>query len=140
MRAAVNLEQIGSRSLWVDCDVLQADGGTRTAAITGAFVALQLALRKLLQENKLPQEPTVQPVAGVSVGVVDGQPVLDLCYEEDVAADVDMNLVMTRAGEFVELQGTGEQSTFNRAQLESMLALGKIGMQSLFVAQAQALS
>ena len=140
MRAAVNLEQIGSRSLWVDCDVLQADGGTRTAAITGAFVALQLALRKLLQENKLSQEPTVQPVAGVSVGVVDGQPVLDLCYEEDVAADVDMNLVMTRAGEFVELQGTGEQSTFNRAQLESMLALGKIGMQSLFEAQAQALS
>jgi len=140
MRTAVNLDQIGSRTFWIDCDVLQADGGTRTAAITGGFVAFQLALRKLRRENKLPQELTVQAVAGVSVGCLDGQPVLDLCYEEDVAADVDMNLVMTRSGEFVELQGTGEQATFNANQLEAMLALGRAGIQSLFEAQDRALS
>jgi ribonuclease PH len=139
MRAAVNLDDIGPRTLWVDCDVLQADGGTRTAAITGSFVAIQLAIRQLRQLNKLARDPAVQQVAGLSVGIVDGQAVVDLCYEEDVAAEVDMNLVMTQAGHFVEMQGTGEQATFSPAQLEAMLAIARTGIQTLFAAQAAAL-
>jgi ribonuclease PH len=139
MRSAVNLERLGSRTAWVDCDVLQADGGTRTAAITGAQVALSLAVRKLIAEDKLKENPLLEPVAAVSVGIVDGQPLLDLCYVEDAAAQVDMNLVMNAAGEFIELQGTGEESTFTEAQLTQMLALGRAGIQQLLKAQEAAL-
>src|SRR5690242_5470178 len=103
MRAALDLEKLGSRTIWVDCDVLQADGGTRTAAITGAFVAMCLATKKLVAEGKLTQSPIRHAVAAVSVGVVDRQPMLDLCYTEDFAATVDLNLVMNSAGEFIEL-------------------------------------
>ena len=107
MRAAIDLEKLGPRTLWVDCDVLQADGGTRTAAVTGAFVALSLAVRSLLGAGKLSENPLLDAVAAVSVGIVDKQPLLDLCYVEDAAAEVDLNLVMNAAGEFIELQSTG---------------------------------
>ncbi len=140
MRSAVDLEKVGSRTIWIDCDVLQADGGTRTAAITGSFVALQLALRKLQAEGKIAEDPIANAVAAVSVGVVQGAPLLDLCYTEDVAAAVDMNLVMTSRGEFIELQGTGEESTFTEAQLAGMLSLGRHGIQSLVALQAQAVA
>jgi ribonuclease PH len=140
MRSAVDLEKLGSRTVWVDCDVLQADGGTRTAAITGAQVALSLAVKKLINDGKLERSPLLAAVAAVSVGIVAGLPLLDLCYVEDAGAEVDMNLVMTAAGEFIELQGTGEESTFNEAQLARMLTLGKAGIQQLLVAQQEALS
>ncbi len=139
MRATIDLEKIGSRTIWVDCDVLQADGGTRTAAITGAWVALSLAVRKLQSEGKLKQNPLLSAVAAVSVGLVGGEALLDLCYTEDVAAAVDFNLVMNSAGEFIELQGTGEESTFNEAQLAALLALGKSGIRELLAAQEIAL-
>ncbi|MGH8024072.1 MAG: ribonuclease PH [Limisphaerales bacterium] len=139
MRAGVDLEKIGERTLWVDCDVLQADGGTRTAAITGAFVALSLAIAKLTDEKKLAQNPLRSPVAAVSVGVVEGRPLLDLCYAEDVAASVDMNLVMNAAGEFIEIQGSGEEATFSESQLAELLALGKSGIKDLLAAQQRAL-
>ena len=140
MRAAVDLAKLGSRTLWVDCDVLQADGGTRTAAITGSYLALSLAMQRLLAEQKLAASPLLNAVAAVSVGRVDGQPLLDLCYAEDVAAEVDLNVVMTGAGEFVEVQGTGEEATFSEAQLQAMLALGRTGIQQLFAAQRAALA
>src|SRR5438309_882728 len=139
MRAAVDLEKLGPRTIWVDCDVLQADGGTRTGAITGSFVALSLAVKKLIAEEKLKQSPLLNAVAAVSVGVVNQQVLLDLCYVEDVAAQVDMNIVMNEAGEFIELQGTGEEATFNGEQLNAMLALGRAGVQQLFQAQKAAL-
>ncbi len=139
MRAAIDLEKIGTRTIWVDCDVLQADGGTRTAAITGAYVALSLAIRKLMAEATLAENPLLHGVAAVSVGIVDQQPLLDLCYSEDAAATVDLNLVMNSAGEFIELQGTGEAATFSETQLTQMLALGKEGVQQLLAAQQQAL-
>lgn len=140
MRAAVDLEKLGPRTVWIDCDVLQADGGTRTAAITGSFVALGLAIRKLQADGVLAGNPLLNSVAAVSVGVVNRQPLLDLCYTEDVAAQVDMNLVMTGSGEFIEVQGTGEESTFSEDQLAAMLALGKAGIRSLLEAQQAALA
>ena len=140
MRAAVNLEKIGERTLWIDCDVLQADGGTRTAAITGAFVALSLAVKKLIAEQKLAASPILNGVAAVSVGIVDGAPLLDLCYTEDVAAAVDFNLVMNSAGEFIEVQGSGEEATFSETQLHELLALGKSGIRELLAAQETALA
>ena len=139
MRAAVDLEKLGPRTIWVDCDVLQADGGTRTAAITGSYVALSLAARKLIAEEKLKENPLLKAVAGVSVGIVNQQVVLDLCYMEDAAAQVDLNMAMTDAGEFIELQGTGEEATFNDSQLSEMLALGKAGIRQLLQAQKAAL-
>ena len=140
MRAALDLEKIGQRTVWVDCDVLQADGGTRTAAITGAFVALSLAVKKLLDDKKLAENPILNAVAAVSVGIVGNQPLLDLCYTEDVAATVDMNLVMNSAGEFIEVQGTGEEATFTESQLADLLALGKTGIRQLLAAQKKALT
>jgi ribonuclease PH len=140
IRAAIDLEKIGARTICVDCDVLQADGGTRTAAITGAFVALALAVKKLMAEKKLTQSPLLHGVAAVSVGIVNGQPLLDLCYTEDVTAIVDMNLVMNSAGEFIELQGSGEEATFSEKQLADLLALGKSGIRELLVAQQKALA
>jgi ribonuclease PH len=140
MRAAVDLEKIGERTVWIDCDVLQADGGTRTAAITGAFVALSIAIRRLLANGKLTENPILHAVAAVSIGIVDGRPLLDLCYIEDVAATVDFNMVMNSAGEFIELQGSGEEATFSEKQLADLLALGKTGVRELLAAQEKALA
>jgi ribonuclease PH len=140
IRAAIDLEKIGARTICVDCDVLQADGGTRTAAITGAFVALSLAVKKLIAEKKISDSPILSGVAAVSVGIVNGAALLDLCYTEDVAAAVDMNLVMNAAGEFIELQGTGEEATFTDAQLVQLLALGKTGIRELLAAQQTAIA
>src|SRR5579863_5131760 len=140
MRAAIDLEKFGPRTIWVDCDVLQADGGTRTAAITGAYVALRLAVRKLLTSGKLPQDPMLPAVAAVSVGIVNSQTLLDLCYTEDAGASVDLNVVMNAAGEFIELQGTGEEATFTDAQLAAMLEMGRTGIRQLLQAQQQALA
>jgi ribonuclease PH len=139
MRAAIDLQKLGERTVWVDCDVLQADGGTRTAAITGAFVALSLAVKKLMAEKKIAENPILNPVAAVSVGIVNGRPLLDLCYTEDVAASVDMNLVMNGAGEFIEVQGSGEEATFSESQLAELLALGKSGIKQLLAAQQKTL-
>src|SRR5580698_7975953 len=139
LRASVDLVKVGARTICVDCDVLQADGGTRTAAITGAFVALSLAIKKLIAEKKIPENPILKSVAAVSVGIVNDRPLLDLNYVEDVAASVDMNLVMNSAGEFIELQGSGEEATFTESQLASLLALGKSGIKELLAAQQKAL-
>jgi ribonuclease PH len=140
IRAAIDLEKTGARTICVDCDVLQADGGTRTAAITGAFVALSIAMRRLLASGKLAENPILHGIAAVSTGIVDGRPLLDLCYTEDVAATVDFNLVMNSAGEFIELQGSGEEATFSEKQLADLLALGKSGIRELLAAQEMALA
>jgi ribonuclease PH len=140
MRAAVDLAKLGTRTLWVDCDVLQADGGTRTAAITGGYVALVLAIRKLLAEGRLAVNPLQVPVAALSVGMVQGEPRLDLDYAEDAGAEVDLNLVMTGRGECVEVQGTGEKGTFTQAQLDALLTLGRAGILQLLAAQEAALA
>lgn len=140
LRAVIDLEQLGPRTIWIDCDVLQADGGTRTAAITGASVALSLACQRLVQEKKLSASPIRQAVAAVSVGVVDGQPVLDLDYEEDRVASVDLNVVMTEKSEFVELQGTGEEAVFSQDDLDRMLALAKKGIAELIGKQREILA
>jgi len=140
MRAAIDLEKLGPRTVWIDCDVLQADGGTRTAAVTGGYVALALAVKRLLGEKKIAANPLLHPVAAVSVGIVGQQALLDLCYTEDVAAAVDFNVVMNEAGEFIELQGTGEEATFTETQLAALLMLGKAGVRSLLAAQQAALA
>jgi len=140
IRAAVDLRKVGARTICVDCDVLQADGGTRTAAITGAFVALSLAVKKLQAANLITENPLLAQVAAVSVGMVAGAALLDLCYTEDVGAAVDMNLVMNSRGEFIELQGTGEEATFTDTQLSELLALGKTGIRELLAAQAAAIT
>jgi ribonuclease PH len=142
MRSAVDLEKIGPRTIWVDCDVLQADGGTRTAAITGAMVALGLAVKKLQATGKIGAEvnPIANAVAAVSVGIIGGTPLLDLCYTEDVAATVDMNIVMTAKGEFIELQGTGEEATFSNAELTAMLGLARAGVKELLALQEKAVT
>jgi ribonuclease PH len=139
MRAAIDLEKLGSRTIWVDCDVLQADGGTRTAAITGAYVALGLAVRKMRAEGKLTIDPLLDAVAAVSVGIVEGRALLDLCYTEDAGASVDLNLVMNSVGAFIELQATGEEATFSETELADMLLLGKGGIGQLIEAQRVAL-
>jgi ribonuclease PH len=139
MRAVVDLNALGPRTLWIDCDVLQADGGTRTASITGAYVALILACKKLVKEKKLTAIPVNGQVAATSVGVVNGGLLLDLNYEEDSAAAVDMNIVMTDKGEFVEVQGTAEEHPFTESQMKAMLALAKKGIANLIAAQKKAL-
>jgi ribonuclease PH len=139
LRSVVDLNRLGERTIWIDCDVIQADGGTRTASITGAFVALRDAVDKLMASNLLSSDPILTNVAAVSVGIVEGKPMLDLCYEEDSAAHVDMNLVMTGQGEFIEVQGTGEERPFTRDQLNDLVALGEMGIKQLISAQNQAL-
>jgi len=139
MRAAIDLEKLGSRTIWVDCDVLQADGGTRTAAITGAYVALSLAVRRLIAEGKLTANPMLHPVAAVSTGMVEKRALLDLCYTEDAVAEVDFNIVMNAVGEFIEIQGSGEEATFSENQLREMLAMGKAGIRELLELQQAAL-
>jgi ribonuclease PH len=139
IRTAVDLEKLGSRTIWIDCDVLQADGGTRTAAITGSYVALSLAIKKLMDAGTLKESPIVNAVAAVSVGIVKGRVLADLCYTEDAAAEVDMNLVMTAKGEFVEIQGSGEESTFSSEQLNSMISCGSQAVKQLLELQKHAL-
>jgi len=131
LRAVTNLEALGERTFTVDCDVIQADGGTRTAAITGAYVALYQAMDRLVGQSALPAIPLRTSVAAVSVGLVLGEPLLDLCYEEDLHADVDCNVVMTGDGDFVEVQGTAEGQPFPRATLDAMLALARRGIEEL---------
>ncbi|MGH8095275.1 MAG: ribonuclease PH [Chthoniobacterales bacterium] len=135
MRAVVDLEKLGPRTIWVDCDVLQADGGTRTAAITGACVALSLACQRLLEEKRIAESPIKKLVAAVSVGVIDEVALLDLDYEEDKAATVDLNLVATEDGALVEVQGAGEEATFSHGQLLEMLSLGERGVADLIAVQ-----
>lgn len=139
LRAVVDMEALGERTLIVDCDVLQADGGTRTASITGGYVALALATKKMLEFGRLKRNPLRDQVAATSVGIVEGTALLDLCYEEDSQAEVDVNVVLTGAGEFVELQATGEKSTFREERLAEMIGLARKGMLELFVAQRAAL-
>ncbi len=140
IRAVLDLEKLGPRTLWVDCDVLQADGGTRTAAINGASVALSLACQRLMAEGKIPASPMKQLVAAISAGVCEGVPLLDLDYEEDKSVTVDFNIVATESGEFVEVQGSGEEATFARAEMEEMLRLGALGIEQLVAAQRAALA
>ncbi|HUW64829.1 MAG TPA: ribonuclease PH [Spirochaetia bacterium] len=139
LRAVVDLGALGERTVILDCDVLQADGGTRTAAITGAYVALYDALAGLVEAGRLAKVPLTDQVAAISVGLVDGRPLLDLCYQEDVRAQVDLNLVMTGRGCMVEVQGTGEKSTFTREELNSLLDLGAGGITRLVQYQRQVL-
>lgn len=139
LRAVVDLEKLGPRTLWVDCDVMQADGGTRTASITGACVAVELAFQKLIAEGKLKESALRERVAAVSVGVVNGEVLLDLDYAEDKDASVDMNLVMTQGGEFVEVQGSGEEATFGEEALFEMLRAGREGIASLLALQEETL-
>ncbi len=140
LRAVVDLEKLGPRTMWVDCDVLQADGGTRTAAITGASLAVAIACDKLVAEKKISSLPIRNLVAAVSAGVIDGVSVVDLNYEEDKAVTVDFNVVATEQGELVELQGSGEEATFSQDQLEEMLALGRQGIAELISAQRAVLT
>jgi ribonuclease PH len=140
LRAVVDLEKLGPRTVWVDCDVLQADGGTRTAAITGASLAVAMACRKLAKEKKIDVPPVRKLVAAVSAGVLGGQAIVDLNYEEDKLVTVDFNLVATEDGEFVEVQGSGEEATFAQSQLDEMLALGRKGIAELVAAQRAVLA
>src|SRR2546430_4170889 len=140
LRAAVDLEKLGSRTIWVDCDVLQADGGTRTAAITGASLAVALACRKLAKEKKVDAPPVRKLVAAVSAGILNGSAIVDLNYEEDKEVIVDFNLVATEDGEFVEMQGSGEESTFAESQMSEMLLLARKGVSDLIAAQRAVLA
>jgi len=139
LRAVTKLEALGERSVWVDCDVIQADGGTRTASITGSYVALVLALRTLVKRGVLSQVPVQDHVAAISVGIVDGVPLLDLAYDEDSKADVDMNIIKTSDGRYIEIQGTAETTPFGRDRLYDMLAMADAGIAELVEIQKQAL-
>ncbi len=139
LRAVVDLDALGERTLLVDCDVLQADGGTRTAAITGSYVALVQALNKLVAMGLIPSLPIRSAVAATSVGIVGGEQLLDLCYDEDSWAEVDFNVVMTSEGKFVEVQGTAEASPFSKQTIDSLLALAERGIERLFAAQKESL-
>jgi len=139
LRSIVNLEKLGEITIYIDCDVIQADGGTRTASITGSFVALVDALYKLVQQEKLEEMPLNGYIAAVSVGIKDGEAILDLNYSEDSTCQVDMNMVMTDRGEFIEIQGTGEESPFNKVQLQEMMQLAEKGIQELIEIQKQSL-
>jgi len=140
MRAVTDLARLGERTIWIDCDVIQADGGTRTASITGAFVALGLALEKLVEAGTLTSVPLKDFVAAVSVGIVDGEVLLDLCYEEDSRAEVDMNFVMTAGHKMVEVQATAERQAFDEPQFAKMLAYARQGVQALIAKQQGVLS
>ena len=140
LRVAANMRLLGERTLTIDCDVLQADGGTRTAAITGAYVALALADQKLLSLGKTQRSIVTNEVAAVSVGIVGNTPLLDLKYDEDSAAEVDMNVVCTADGRFIEVQGTAEREPFSRAQMDSLLALGSRGIEALMAIQRETIA
>ncbi len=139
LRAVVDLEALGERTVWIDCDVIQADGGTRTASITGAYIALVNAMRYAVRNGIIERNPVKDYLAAVSVGVVDGEPMLDLCYEEDFKAEVDMNIVMTGSGKYVEVQGTAEGEPFERETLDRLLTLAETGIKELIGIQEGAL-
>lgn len=139
LRASVDLQKLGERQIWIDCDVIEADGGTRTASITGAFVAMSLAIGKLVTSNVIRANPVQSNVAAVSVGIVNGIPMLDLDYSEDSTADVDFNVVMTDRDEFVEIQGTAERFPFSTSALTELLALGRRGISELIEIQRKTL-
>lgn len=139
LRAGIDLQMLGERTCIVDCDVIQADGGTRTAAITGGYVALCLALRRLVDHHEIPKDVFRSPIAAVSVGSVGGRILLDLCYQEDSAADVDVNVVMNASGHYIELQGTAEKAPFDRADLDEMLKLAHKGIEELLQFQREVL-
>lgn len=139
LRSVVDLEAVGERTIWIDCDVIQADGGTRTASITGAFVAMADAFHGLLSRKEIEKFPVKAFVSAVSVGMIEGETILDLCYEEDSNADVDMNIVMTNKGEFVEVQGTGEEATFTHSDLMNLISLATKGCRELYQVQRDAL-
>jgi ribonuclease PH len=136
LRAVLDLQKLGEHTLWIDCDVLQADGGTRTASITGACLAARLAIQKLLDAKEIAENPLTDSVAAVSVGLCDGQELLDLAYTEDRDAEVDANIVMTGRGQFVEVQSSGEESTFSHEQLQGLIALAQKGLKELSAQQA----
>ncbi len=140
IRAAIDLDKLSGFTIWVDCDVIQADGGTRTASITGAWVALKLAINELLKNKKIEKDPIFKQVAAVSIGLKDGKVLSDLCYEEDSSADVDMNIVMDNHGNLIELQATGEGGVFNRKQMDEMLDAAESCIKELFVIQNSAIS
>jgi ribonuclease PH len=135
LRACVDLEKLGEKTITVDCDVIQADGGTRTASITGGYIALALAIKKLLKEERVKENPIISKIAAISVGIVKGQTLLDLKYTEDSAAEVDMNVIMNSKGEYVEVQGTGEESTYTREELNDLLDYAEKGIRELFEVQ-----
>lgn len=139
-RTVIDLKSLGPNTVYIDCDVIDADGGTRCASITGASVALQLAFRKLVEKNVLHKFPMKENVAAVSVGMKDGEVLLDLCYEEDSNADVDMNVVMTESGKIIEVQGTAEEVPFSRQELDRMLDVAGAGLERLFACQRAVLS
>lgn len=139
LRTVVDMEALGERTIVVDCDVIQADGGTRTASITGAYVALAIVVKQLLEFKAVSSNPLLGAVAATSVGIVDGEPLLDLCYEEDSKADVDMNVVLTEDGRFVELQATAERESFGDGELDRMLVLARGGVRDLLEVQRAAL-
>jgi len=139
LRAAVDMEKLGQRMIYIDCDVLDADGGTRCASITGGMVALRMAINSLMESGELKEDPIKNDIAAVSVGIVDGKPLLDLCYEEDCGAEVDMNVVMADDGQLIEVQATAEGAPFSRKELDQMLDLTDIGLKKLFNAQTKAL-
>lgn len=140
LRAIVDTSKLGERQIYLDCDVIQADGGTRCASITGAYVALALACRKLLKQGTIKTNPILSEVAAVSVGIIGGTPILDLAYAEDSEADVDMNIVCTGEGKFIEMQGTAEREPFSREQMDEMLVLAEKGINQLFTIQRYALN
>lgn len=139
LRSIVDLTKLGERSIIIDCDVIQADGGTRTASITGGFIALKMAVKKLLDAGLITEDPVKEYLAAISVGVCKGEIILDLEYEEDSQAEVDMNIVLTDSGQFVEIQGTGEEHTYSEEQLMEMLRLSKKGISELIAAQKEVL-
>lgn len=140
LRAVIDAKKLGERQIFLDCDVIQADGGTRCASITGAYVALALACRKLVKNNIIKNSPLLSEVAAVSVGIIENTPILDLAYIEDSNAEVDMNIVCTGAGKFIEIQGTAEREPFSREQMDEMLILAETGIKQLFEIQRNALS
>jgi ribonuclease PH len=140
LRAVADLNSLGERTIWIDCDVIQADGGTRTASITGAYVALVEAARGWLQRGLISVDPIKDSVAAISIGIVDGKMLLDLCYEEDSKADVDMNFVMTGSGKFIEVQGTAESAPFTKRQMERMAEVAQDGIRQLLKAQKKTIA
>ena len=137
LRSVVDMKKLGEKTIWIDCDVIQADGGTRTASITGAYVAMVLAMKKMMEDGQLAELPVNGYVSAISVGIVEDEPILDLCYEEDSRAMIDMNVVMTDKGEFIEIQGTGEERPFKRSELDELLKLAEEGCRKLHQMQEE---
>lgn len=135
LRSCIDLEKLGERTITIDCDVIQADGGTRTASITGGYIALEMAMRRMVEKGILDENPIISNIAAISVGVLNGTPILDLKYTEDSAAEVDMNVIMNEKGEFIEIQGTGEEATFTRKELNELLDLAEKGIYELIEIQ-----